>query len=120
MATPVARGGAGRNGRGVGDTVGVSKRIVAGVGAAAAGGALALRRRRAQAPGLITTNGEGPAHTPRVVVAGAGFAGVTFVRELRRQLGPDLAEVSLIDQHNYHLFTPLLYQVATGSVDASH
>lgn len=91
--------------------------IVAGLGAATAGAALALWRRRVRAPGVVANGG---GQRPRVVVAGAGFAGVTFLGELHDQLGPDRAEVTLIDQHNYHLFTPLLYQVATGSVDASH
>lgn len=90
------------------------KGLLAGAGVALGGG-LALRRRRVLAPGIT---GEGP--RPRVVVAGAGFAGVSFLSELHQRLRPDEVEVTLIDQHNYHLFTPLLYQVATGSVDAAH
>ena len=52
----------------------------------------------------------GQAH--RVVVIGGGFAGLQVVRELR---GAD-AEVTLVDRRNFHLFQPLLYQVATGSL----
>jgi NADH:ubiquinone reductase (H+-translocating) len=47
---------------------------------------------------------------PRVVVIGAGFGGLTLVRKLRR--AP--VDVTLVDRNNYHLFTPLLYQVASA------
>ncbi|WP_085785479.1 NAD(P)/FAD-dependent oxidoreductase [Ketogulonicigenium robustum] len=47
--------------------------------------------------------------THRVVVVGAGFAGLQLVQNLR---GSD-CEITLIDQRNHHLFQPLLYQVAT-------
>jgi NADH dehydrogenase len=46
----------------------------------------------------------------RVVVVGGGFGGLFATRFLRR--AP--VEVTLVDRHNYHLFQPLLYQVATG------
>jgi NADH dehydrogenase len=48
----------------------------------------------------------------RVVVIGGGFAGLRCVRALRR--AP--VEVTLIDRRNFHLFQPLLYQVATGGL----
>src|SRR4029077_19717661 len=50
---------------------------------------------------------------PRVVIAGAGFGGLTCARALQR--AP--VDVLLIDRHNYHLFTPLLYQVASALLD---
>ena len=50
---------------------------------------------------------------PRVVIAGAGFAGLTCARAL--QGAP--VDVLLIDRHNYHMFTPLLYQVASALLD---
>lgn len=50
---------------------------------------------------------------PRVVIAGAGFGGLTCARALRR--AP--VEVLLVDCNNYHLFTPLLYQVASSLLD---
>lgn len=50
---------------------------------------------------------------PRVVIAGAGFGGLTCARALRR--AP--VDVLLIDTNNYHLFTPLLYQVASALLD---
>ncbi len=48
----------------------------------------------------------------RVVVVGGGFAGLSAVRALRR--AP--VEVTLVDRRNFHLFQPLLYQVATGAL----
>jgi NADH dehydrogenase len=51
----------------------------------------------------------------RVVVVGAGFAGVTLVRALRGRP----VEMVLVDRHNYHTFTPLLYQVASALLDPS-
>ncbi len=53
---------------------------------------------------------------PRVVILGAGFAGLQAARKLSGRLGR-MGRITLIDQHNYHLFTPLLYQAAACSVD---
>src|SRR5207245_5536675 len=50
---------------------------------------------------------------PRVVIAGAGFAGLTCARGLK---GAPV-DVLLVDRNNYHLFTPLLYQVASSVLD---
>src|SRR5947209_9572034 len=50
---------------------------------------------------------------PTVVIVGAGFGGLRAARTLRR--AP--VEVILIDRHNYHLFQPLLYQVATAGLE---
>src|ERR1700681_3857506 len=52
---------------------------------------------------------------PRVVIVGAGFGGLACARALDGKP----VEVILLDQHNYHLFTPLLYQVATGLLNPS-
>lgn len=54
----------------------------------------------------------------RIVIVGGGFAGLHLVRRLEGKLGPDEVEVTLIDRNNFHLFTPLLYQVATGELPA--
>ncbi|MDQ6917912.1 MAG: NAD(P)/FAD-dependent oxidoreductase [Candidatus Dormibacteraeota bacterium] len=51
----------------------------------------------------------------KVVVVGAGFAGLTLVRALRGRP----VEMILLDRHNYHTFTPLLYQVASALLDPS-
>ena len=50
------------------------------------------------------------ARLPHVVIVGGGFGGVAAARGLR--YAP--CRVTLLDQHNYHLFQPLLYQVATA------
>jgi NADH dehydrogenase len=50
------------------------------------------------------------------VVLGGGFAGLHLVRRLERRLRRDEAAVTLVDRQNYHLFTPLLYQVSTGEL----
>ncbi len=52
------------------------------------------------------------AERPRVVILGGGFGGLTAARALARVA----VEVTLIDRHNYHLFQPLLYQVATAAL----
>ncbi|MEW6751384.1 MAG: NAD(P)/FAD-dependent oxidoreductase [Candidatus Latescibacterota bacterium] len=57
---------------------------------------------------LVSGNGR----RPRVVVAGGGFGGLYAVRALRR--AP--AQVTVVDRRNFHLFQPLLYQVATGGL----
>lgn len=54
----------------------------------------------------------------RIVVVGGGFAGLHLVRRLEGRLRPDEAELTLVDRNNFHLFTPLLYQVATGELPA--
>jgi NADH:ubiquinone reductase (H+-translocating) len=52
---------------------------------------------------------------PHVVIVGAGFGGLTCATALAR--AP--VDVTVLDRHNYHLFQPLLYQVATGALNAS-
>ena len=49
---------------------------------------------------------------PRVVIIGAGFGGLSAAKALARSK----FAVTLIDRHNYHLFQPLLYQVATAAL----
>ena len=57
-------------------------------------------------PGKLSTQ-------QRVVIVGAGFAGLT----LAKKLSPAYFQVILIDKNNYHQFQPLLYQVATAGVE---
>jgi NADH:ubiquinone reductase (H+-translocating) len=53
---------------------------------------------------------------PRVVIVGCGFGGLFAARALKR--AP--IELLLIDRHNYHLFQPLLYQVASAALAPAH
>src|SRR6516165_5707283 len=53
-----------------------------------------------------------PVARPRVVILGAGFGGLSAATALANSP----FDVTLVDQHNYHLFQPLLYQVATAGL----
>ena len=50
---------------------------------------------------------------PRVVIIGAGFAGINFIKSLNGKP----VQIILIDKHNYHQFQPLLYQVAISGLE---
>ncbi len=52
---------------------------------------------------------------PRIVIVGAGFGGLFAAQALARAS----ADVTIVDRHNYHLFQPLLYQVATAGLPPS-
>jgi NADH:ubiquinone reductase (H+-translocating) len=52
---------------------------------------------------------------PHIVILGGGFAGLYTARGLK---GVD-ADVTVVDRHNYHLFQPLLYQVAMAALNPS-
>ncbi len=51
---------------------------------------------------------------PRVVIIGGGFGGIEIAKGLKNKE----VEVVLLDRNNHHTFQPLLYQVATGTLDA--
>lgn len=51
---------------------------------------------------------------PKIVIVGGGFAGL----ELAKKLKGKPVDVLMLDRHNYHTFQPLLYQVATGALEA--
>ncbi len=68
-----------------------------------------LRRSLPELSGRPPSNFES---LPRVVIVGAGFGGIACARALRHTP----ASITLIDQQNYHLFQPLLYQVATAAL----
>src|SRR5437867_2405214 len=53
-----------------------------------------------------------PAEKPQVVIVGAGFGGL----EAAKKLACENVRVTVIDRTNYHLFQPLLYQVATAAL----
>ena len=50
---------------------------------------------------------------PKIVIVGAGFGGITIAKSLKKSP----VNVLLIDQHNYHNFQPLMYQIATGGLE---
>ena len=49
----------------------------------------------------------------RVLIVGGGFGGLYAARELGKD---DRVDLTVVDRRTFHLFTPLLYQVATGAV----
>lgn len=51
---------------------------------------------------------------PRIVIVDGGFAGIALAKKLKNKP----VQVVLLDKHNYHTFQPLLYQVATGGLEA--
>src|SRR5262245_20558713 len=59
---------------------------------------------------MITQERRG--HRPRIVIIGAGFGGLSAAMGLANS---DVS-ITLVDRHNYHLFQPLLYQVATAAL----
>ncbi len=63
-----------------------------------------------------TANGQHGDRSPRVVIVGGGFAGMNAAKSLRNVP----VDVTLIDKNNYHLFQPLLYQVATGTLSPAN
>jgi len=53
-----------------------------------------------------------PLKNPRVIIIGAGFGGL----EAAKKLAGEAVRVTVVDRTNYHLFQPLLYQVATAAL----
>ncbi|RZJ90670.1 MAG: NAD(P)/FAD-dependent oxidoreductase [Chryseobacterium sp.] len=53
----------------------------------------------------------------KVVIIGGGFAGLNIAKKLSKSSSH---QVTLVDQHNYHFFPPLLYQVATAFIEPSN
>ncbi|MFD2288381.1 NAD(P)/FAD-dependent oxidoreductase [Pedobacter petrophilus] len=51
---------------------------------------------------------------PRIVIVGGGFGGIELAKRLKKKP----FQVVMLDKHNYHTFQPLLYQVATGGLEA--
>lgn len=51
---------------------------------------------------------------PKVIIIGGGFGGIEVAKKLKHHP----VEILLLDRHNHHTFQPLLYQVATGSLEA--
>lgn len=85
--------------------------VLAGPGAMSVD-ALIARGLRMRFPQLVGKPAFSLHGLPRVVIVGAGFGGLACAARLARTR----VSVTLIDRHNYHLFQPLLYQVATASL----
>src|SRR6201994_2307103 len=66
-------------------------------------------------PGPMPTADSAQAERKRIVIVGAGFAGMAAARALRKCD----AEITLIDRRNHHIFQPLLYQVATAVLSSA-
>ncbi|BAC13321.1 NAD(P)/FAD-dependent oxidoreductase [Oceanobacillus iheyensis] len=54
---------------------------------------------------------------PKVVVLGAGYAGLVATRRLTQKLSADEAEIVLINKHNYHYESTWLHEVAAGTIN---
>ncbi|MGE6220629.1 NAD(P)/FAD-dependent oxidoreductase [Nubsella zeaxanthinifaciens] len=50
----------------------------------------------------------------KIVIIGGGFGGIELAKKLKHQN----VDIVILDKHNYHTFQPLLYQVATGGLEA--
>ncbi|MGH6834170.1 MAG: NAD(P)/FAD-dependent oxidoreductase [Methylocella sp.] len=74
---------------------------------------MAVESALLQAPKQLDQPGDiAVASQPNVVIIGAGFAGLSAAKALAKAS----VQVTLIDRRNYHLFQPLLYQVATAGL----
>ena len=84
----------------------------------------------AQGLGDLALRWLGPEHEPsqperdvktRVVILGGGFAGVATAKHLEQEFGPEpLVEFTLVSDTNALLFTPMLAEVATSSLEPTH
>ncbi|WP_087973130.1 NAD(P)/FAD-dependent oxidoreductase [Oceanobacillus rekensis] len=54
---------------------------------------------------------------PKIVVLGAGYAGLVTTRRLSQKLSPEEAEIVLINKHNYHYESTWLHEVAAGTIN---
>lgn len=56
----------------------------------------------------------------KIVILGGGFAGLAVAQTLERRLRPNEADVTLICRDNYVLFTPMLPEVSSGTIETRH
>src|SRR5690625_4253595 len=54
---------------------------------------------------------------PKIVVLGAGYAGLMTTKKLTQNLLPEEAEIVLVNKHNYHYETTWLHEVAAGTIN---
>jgi NADH:ubiquinone reductase (H+-translocating) len=68
----------------------------------------------------INDNNQGKKST-RIIILGSGFAGVEVLKKLQKEYrNDDSKEIIMISKDNFLLFTPMLPEVATGTVDTRH
>src|SRR4051794_18690496 len=96
-----------------------TKKTTTIIGAAIGGAVLAWKVWKQAS---LRTQNERIRRGQRIIVVGAGFAGMQVARELSSLLPSESdGEIMLIDQNNFLLFTPMLTEVARGRVGcASH
>lgn len=74
----------------------------------------------AEASNSTTSSPKTDAET-RIVILGGGFAGLYAAKRLEERFGPDpTVSITLVSEHNAILFTPMLAEVAAGSVEPTH
>jgi NADH dehydrogenase len=56
----------------------------------------------------------------RILILGAGFAGIATARALERDLRADEAEITIVGRDNFSLFTPMLPEVSAGGLETRH
>src|SRR5690554_5291783 len=54
---------------------------------------------------------------PKIVILGAGYAGLKTTRNLTKMLSPDEADIVLVNKHNYHYESTWLHEVAAGTIN---
>jgi NADH dehydrogenase len=59
-------------------------------------------------------------NSPRIVILGGGFAGLSVAERLERRLRPGEARTALVSRENFSLFTPMLPEVISGELDVRH
>lgn len=87
----------------------MKRSTILALGAGGLAGFAAARIYKKDRPVRLSTTGK------HVLILGGGFGGFSAASKLI-ELAGDQLHITLIDQHNYHLFTPMLYQVATCGV----
>ncbi len=57
----------------------------------------------------------------KVVVLGGGFAGIEAIKKLQKAFEDDVdVDITLVNKDNFLLFTPILHEVLSGMIEASH
>jgi NADH:ubiquinone reductase (H+-translocating) len=70
---------------------------------------------------LVSRNKVELKRSARIIILGSGFAGVEVLKKLQKEyLNDDSKEIIMISKDNFLLFTPMLPEVATGTVDTRH